>query len=152
MKKLIYLIFCFALSTGAKAQKTNPNYDAKLAQKLGADDYGMRTYVLVILKTGTNTDTNKKTTDSLFRGHMANMNRMVKANQLIVAGPLSKNEQQYRGIFILNTKSIDEAREQLATDPAVQHKLLAADFYQWYGSAALAEYLKADDKVGKFKF
>ena len=110
MKKLTYLILCLALSAGAKAQKTNPNYDAKLAKTLEADDYGMKMYVLVILKTGTNTTASKATTDSLFTSHMANMNRLVKTNKLIVAGPLSKNDQNYRGIFILNTKSLDEAR------------------------------------------
>lgn len=30
----------------------NPNYDAALARKLGADDYGMKRYILVILRTG----------------------------------------------------------------------------------------------------
>lgn len=30
----------------------NPVYDAALAEKLGADAYGMKSYVLVMLKTG----------------------------------------------------------------------------------------------------
>ncbi|MBN2395104.1 MAG: hypothetical protein JXC36_01425, partial [Candidatus Atribacteria bacterium] len=32
---------------------SNPNYDKSLADKLGGDDYGMKSYFLVILKTGT---------------------------------------------------------------------------------------------------
>ncbi len=32
--------------------KTNPKYDKILADKLGGDEYGMKSYFLVILKTG----------------------------------------------------------------------------------------------------
>ena len=67
-------------------QNNNPNYDAKLAKTLGADDYGMKKYILVILKTGTNTTTDKVITDSLFTGHMDNIRRLVDLNKLIVAG------------------------------------------------------------------
>ncbi|WP_379089687.1 YciI family protein [Pedobacter sp. UC225_65] len=105
-----------------------------------------------ILKTGSNTSETKAKTDSLFAGHMENMGKLVKINKLIVAGPLAKNDKTYRGIFILNTKSIAEAQEILATDPAVKAKLLDAELFNWYGSAALAKYLKADDKIGKYKF
>ena len=54
-------------------------------------------------------------------------------------------------LFILNVKTIDEAKEILATDPAIKAKLLDADLFNWYGSAALSEYLKASEKVRKFK-
>ena len=37
----------------------NPNYDPVLAEKLGGDDSGMKKYILVILKTGTNQTTDK---------------------------------------------------------------------------------------------
>lgn len=152
MKKLQLLLLLLATSFCASAQKANPNYDAELAKRYEADDYGMKMYVLVILKTGTNTTTTKAQTDSLFAGHMANIERLVKLNKLIVAGPLGKNDKTYRGIFILNTRSVDEAKELLATDPAYKAKLLDAEVINWYGSAALAEYLKASEKVGKYKF
>lgn len=154
MKKLMFLSLLVSMAFIVKAQdkKTNPNYDAALAKQYGADDYGMKMYVLVILKTGSYTSETKAKTDSLFAGHMENMGKLVKVNKLIVAGPLGKNDKTYRGIFILNTKSIDEAKELLATDPAVKAKLLDAELFNWYGSAALAEYLKADEKIGKYKF
>ncbi len=141
-----------SLACFAKAQdkKVNPNYDEALAKKLGADDNGMKMYVLVILKTGTNTTATKAETDSAFAGHMANMGKLVKENKLIVAGPFGKNDKTFRGLFILNTKSIDEAKEILATDPAYKAKLLDAELINWYGSAALAEYLPASKKVSKY--
>jgi uncharacterized protein YciI len=112
----------------------------------------MKSYILVILKTGTNTLATKAETDTAFAGHMSNMGKLVKENKLIVAGPIAKNEQNYRGIFILNVKTIAEAQAILATDPAVKAKLLAADVYNWYGSAALAAYLPYDEKMAKYKF
>jgi uncharacterized protein YciI len=154
MKKILFLsmILTLGLTANAQDKKVNPNYDEALAKKNGADDYGMKMYVLVILKSGSNTTATKAETDSAFAGHMANMGKLVKENKLVVAGPLGKNDKTYRGIFILNTKSIEEAKEILATDPAYKAKLLDAEIINWYGSAALAEYLKADDKIGKYKF
>jgi len=131
------------------AQKTNPNYDAELATKLGADDYGMKKFVFVILKTGTNESTDTILKDSCFTGHMNNINRLVKEKKLIVAGPMVKNEKSYRGIFILDVSTIKEANILLETDPAIKAKFLDAELYEWYGSAALSEYLGASDKVWK---
>lgn len=133
------------------AQTANPEYDSTLAQKLGADDYGMKSYVLAILKTGSNTTTDKAFVDSCFSGHMANIIRLVNEDKLIVAGPLGKNDNTYRGIFILNVKTIEEAQELVQTDPTINSKLLDVDLYKWYGSAALPEYLDSALKVGKYK-
>lgn len=139
-------------SSAALSQKVNPAYDSLLARKYEADDMGMKKYILVILKTGTNNTTDKKLKDSLFAGHMDNINRLVKINKLVVAGPLMKNEKTYRGIFILNVPTPEEARILLDTDPAIRENLLAADLYQWYGSAALPAYLDISDKIWKTGF
>ncbi len=131
---------------------TNPNYDKELAEKLGGDDYGMKSYFLVILKTGTNTTTDKKLISESFKGHMENIHKLVEENKLIAAGPLGKNENNYRGIFILNNiKSIEEAVELLQTDPAIKNGLLDYEIFTWYGSAALPEYLPFSDKIWKSK-
>jgi len=49
----------------------------------------------------------------------------------------------------LNLSTIEEATKVLQTDPAVHAKLLDAELYKWYGSAALPEYLEASDKIWK---
>jgi uncharacterized protein YciI len=145
------VISFFVFNQFITAQTVNPDYDSTLAKRLGADDYGMKGYVFVMLKTGGNTTTDKAFIDSCFAGHMANINRLVNEGKLIVAGPLGKNDNAYRGIFILNVTTIDEARELVQTDPAINSKLLDADLYKWYGSAALPEYLDAALKIGKYK-
>lgn len=129
---------------------SNPNYDIALAEKLGADDYGMKNYIFVILRTGSNKTTDKTFISNAFRGHLDNINKLVEQNKLIVAGPLGQNVNNYRGIFILNNvASFEEANELLQTDPAIKAGLLDAELYNWYGSAALPQYLEFSDRVWK---
>lgn len=149
MKTLLSIAIIISLSVIARGQ--NPKYDSTLARKLGADDYGMKPYVLVILKTGSNATSNKAFIDSCFRGHLKNIGHLAEVNKLVVAGPLGKNDKTYRGIFILNISSLDEAKELLKTDPAIKENLLDAELYKWYGSAALPVYLESSDKIWKIQ-
>jgi uncharacterized protein YciI len=151
MKTLLPLLTLCLFTTITKAQTANPNYNKALADSLGADGYGMKAYILVILKTGTNKIENKQKVDSLFRGHLENINRLADAGKLVVAGPLVKNEKLYRGIFILNVKTIEEAAALIKTDPAIKEKLLDTELFVWYGSAALPLYLKSHAKIEKEK-
>lgn len=130
---------------------SNPNFDPALAHKLGGDDYGMKSYVLVMLKTGKRSTDDKKFVQQCFRGHMENIERMVKDGKLTVAGPLGKNDQTYRGIFILQVSTFEEATVLLQNDAAIKEGLLDYELYNWYGSAALPEYLDASDKIWKIK-
>lgn len=152
MKTILASIAVCLVTSVAVCQKVNPKYDSVLAKKYNADDYGMKKYILVILKTGNKTTDDKKLRDSLFAGHMANINRLVEISKLVVAGPLGKNDKTYRGIFILDVRTIEEANALVQTDPAVKGELLAVELYEWYGSAALPAYLDASEKVGKNSF
>ena len=132
-------------------QNLNPQLDTTLARQLGADQYGMKMYVFVILKSGENQTKNAHFIDSCFTGHMANIGKLVETKQLIVAGPFGKNTNDYRGLFILNVSTIEEALKLLESDPAIKEKLLRAELYPWYGSAALSEYLNVHDKIWQEK-
>ena len=143
--RFIISLICLTIFTIGFTQK----YDVRLAKKLGADEYGMKSYVLVILKTGTNTTTDKQTLDSLFRGHMDNIQRLSAQGKLIIAGPMKKNPNNYRGIFILDVKTQDEAHQLLSTDPTIREKIFDVELYDWYGSAALPTYLPAHTKIEK---
>lgn len=151
MKTLILLFVFLTIGISGFTQNNNPNYDEALAKKLGADDYGMKKFVLVILKTGENTTATEEEKSTFFRGHMENINRLVKEGKMLVAGPLGKNERTYRGIFIFDVPTIEEAKELVVTDPAIMGKIFAVEFYEWYGSAALGEYITASDKIWKIQ-
>ncbi len=152
-------LLCFlGISVPAVSQVTdsssnaNPNYDKALADKLGSDDYGMKSYFFVMLKTGKSTSTDKAFISESFRGHLDNINRLVAENKLIVAGPFAKNDKTYRGLFIFNNvKTEEEVKALLNTDPAIKNELLDYEVYTWYGSAALPEYLPFSDKIWKIK-
>lgn len=147
LKSLSILFFTGFFMLAATAQQSNPKYDAVLAQQLKADEYGMKMYVLAMLKTGDALIEDKTIRDSLFAGHMQNIRQLVDEGKMIVAGPLLKNDKAYRGLFILNTASIPEADSMVMRDPAIRSRLLIAEFYQWYGSAALPLYLDSADRI-----
>lgn len=147
--KQIFVCLLLLITSLVMSQNTNPNYDAELAKTYEADDYGMKSFVLVILKSGSNTDTDVNKKSAAFKGHMTNINKLVEDKKLIVAGPLGKNDNNYRGIFILDVKSIEEAETLLQTDPAIKASYLQPELYNWYGSAALAAYLEDSDKIWK---
>jgi uncharacterized protein YciI len=146
---LVTFSWLYGQSTPAKdSVNSNPNYYPTLAQELGADAYGMKSYFLVILKTGSNTTQDQEFISQSFRGHMENMNRLMEDQKLVVAGPFGKNDNNYRGIFILQgLENKAEVEDLLQTDPAIKNGLLDYDLYDWYGSAALPVYLKTADQI-----
>jgi uncharacterized protein YciI len=143
-------IILLLVSTGVYAQTSK--YDSVLAKKLNADDYGMKSYVFVLLKKGSSTITDKRILDSIFHGHMANIKRLASENKLVLAGPMDDNDKNYEGIFVFNTGSIDEAKQWLSTDPAIQSKDLDAELYSWYCTAALQEIPALHQQVQKKSF
>lgn len=137
MKNTLFL-FLGLFSLSELTAQTKPVYDSTLAKKLGADEYGMKSYIMVLLKTGTYKAKDKKESDSLFRGHMDNIISLANAGKLALAGPFGKNDL-YRGIFIFNVKTVDEAKLLCEKDPAIKINLFAVDYLPWYGSAAVME-------------
>ena len=149
---LLCLALMAAMSLAAQekpATANPPNYDAGLAERLGADEYGMKSYVLVLLKTGAQAGAPKAERQKAFAGHMANIQRLADEGKLVVAGPLLKNDHNYEGIFIFNVKTVKEAEALLATDPAVASGLLAFEAYGWYGTAALTEIVSIHNRIQK---
>lgn len=152
-KTLILTVFLMCgLHAIAQDKIANPNFDETLAQKYEADDYGMRSYFLVILKTGKNKSQNQELLAKSMRGHLDNIKRLVENGKLVVAGPLGTNQKNYRGIFIFQGVESQEKLEAiLATDQAIKNNFLAYEIYPWYGSAALPAYLPISDKIWKKK-
>ncbi|MBX7042997.1 MAG: YciI family protein [Ignavibacteria bacterium] len=151
MKTIILLFLLMVSCCSADAQTTGNGYDKELADSLGADEYGMKSYVLAVLKDGTNNSTDADYVNRIFRGHMDNIGRLAKEGKLVVAGPFGENEKNYRGIYIFSVSTVEEARKLVETDPAVTEKLLDFEMYPWYGSAALGTYLEVHEKIAKKK-
>jgi uncharacterized protein YciI len=76
-------------------------------------------YVFVFLNHKTDSEKlSKEETDKIMKGHMENIARLAQEGKLIAAGPFEGGG----GIFVLNTKSVEEGSGWLNTDPGVQAK------------------------------
>lgn len=135
---------------GAAPVPTDPavTYDDALARSVGADERGMRTYVLVILKTGPNKIPAGPERDEMFRGHFANMKRLSDAGKLVQAGPLD-GVDGWRGLYVFAVAGLEEARALVATDPVVMKGEMVPELHTYYGSAALMMIPGLHAKVSK---
>ena len=151
MKVSIFILAFLFFNAIGFSQETEVKYDEALAKSLHADEYGMKKYVFCLLKSGSNTTASKEETKKLFAGHMENIGKLAKEGKLVVAGPFMKNDRNYRGIYIFNVETIEEAKALVATDPAIKANLLEAELTPWYCTAALQETVKIHDKIAKTK-
>jgi uncharacterized protein YciI len=126
-------------------------YDSILAKKLGADEIGMKKYVIAFLKKGPKRDQDSATAAEIQKGHMANINRMAEEGKLILAGPFF-DDFDIRGIYIFNVETIEEAEALTKTDPAIKSGRLSMELHPWYGSAALMEVNAIHNRVAKKGF
>lgn len=125
-----------------------PAYDSLLAAELGADERGMRRYVLALLKAGPNRDQDSTEAARLQQAHMANIRRMAEAGHLILAGPFL-DEGSLQGLYLFDVPTVDSARVLTATDPAIQAGRLTMELHPWYGSAALMEVSRIHERIAK---
>src|ERR1051326_8978417 len=117
MKKIILSVIAFLFSICCIAQ--NGTYDSSLARRLGADDYGMKKYVMAFLRTGPVEIKDSVKKRELLMAHLKNIQFLAKEGKLIVAGPFL-DEQKIEGIFIFNVESVEEAKQLTDTDPGVK--------------------------------
>jgi len=121
-------------------------YDAELAEELGADDYGMRSYVIAFLKAGPNRDQSEEEANKMQVAHMENIQRLSDEGLLVVAGPFLDDES-LKGIYIFDVAGIEEAKKLTETDPMIQSGRLEMELHAWYGSAALKKVSELHEKI-----
>ncbi len=122
-------------------------FDEELATRLGADDYGMKPYVMAFLKSGPNRSQDSLETSRLQRAHLDNITKMAEAGQLLVAGPFL-DDGEIRGVFIFNA-TMEEARKLTQTDPAIQAGRLEMELHPWYGPASLVMTKEISEKISR---
>jgi uncharacterized protein YciI len=148
---LAALLAALAVASPTHGQSEAPAvYDEALARAVGADEYGMRSYVLVVLKSGPNQIAAGPERDEMFRGHFANIKRLSAEGKLAAAGPLD-GVDGWRGLFILAVPEIEEAKRLVATDPVITKGEMVAEYHKHYGSAALMTVRDTHEKLAKKK-
>lgn len=123
-------------------------YDSLLAQKYGADEYGMRKYVIAFLKRGPNRSKDSTEAAQLQKAHLENIMRLADEGKLILAGPFFGNGE-LRGIYLFDVQTIEEAKKLTETDPAIQKGSLVMELHEWYGSAAVMAIPETHKKLEK---
>ncbi|REG81522.1 YciI family protein [Algoriphagus antarcticus] len=148
MKKLI-LFLIFAIFANSYSFAQNSAFDETLAKEVGADEYGMRKYVIAFLYRGDKVEEySEQERSDIQAGHMANLNRLAKEGKMVMAGPFFGNED-LRGLFFFAVESMEEEEQLTSTDPAVKAGVLRMVLKEWYGSAALMLMVDMHSKVAK---
>lgn len=149
--KPLLLIAAVALAFAGDSLAQDPadaGFDPALAAELGADQHGMRRYVVVFLRSGASQGIDADAMRELQHDHIANINRLADEGHLVLAGPFL-DRGQLRGLFMLDVASVDEARELVGTDPMIQAGVLVAEFHTWYGSAAIKQVTGIHRRISK---
>jgi uncharacterized protein YciI len=134
----VYFGSNLAFAQAGAPARGDSSFDSVLAKRLGADEYGMKRYVMAFLKSGPVKIQDSVERQEIQRKHLKNILRLAESGTLIVAGPFL-DDQSVRGIFIFNVETIDEAETITRSDPAVEAGVLVFELHPWYGSAALQE-------------
>ena len=162
MKNELLCVLVLILGISSCGQKTDENvfveenqeqeivFDSLRAIKAGADEYGMKQYVMAFLKRGPNNEMSKEESDKLQRSHLDNIGKLAEEGKLVLAGPFM-SDGDLKGIYIFNVKTIDEAKALVETDPAIKAGSLVMELIPWYGSAALMEVSEIQKRIAKIK-
>ena len=157
MKKIILSIVLLLASFVSFSQKkmppikTKPKLDTIMIKMTGADEYGMKKYVMCFLKTGPNKSLSPDSVKKLMAAHLKNITRLSAQGKLIVAGPFTDGTE-LEGIFILNVTTVEEAKKLTDIDPGVQSGVFSVELHPWYGSAALMQVPLIHKKLQKKQF
>lgn len=130
-------------------QVSNKEVDNSLAIQLGEDNFGMKNYIMAYLKKGRKRwMIDSATANKLHKEHLENFKRLADEGKVINIGTFQENTD-YKGIYIFNVKTIEEAQTISGTDPAIRAESLALEFHSWYGSAALLKVPEIHAKLVK---
>jgi len=120
-------------SAGVAADAT-PAASSSPSPKASGTPREMDSFIVVLLVRPANAPALPKAElDKLGEGHMATIGRLAEEGKLLKAGPFEDfSGRNVRGMFILKTASVDEAREWVATDPLVKAGRLVPEFLKWF--------------------
>lgn len=101
----------------------------------------MKKYYVALLRRGP-AWTSERTPESVKHGegHMAHIEKMATAGKLLIAGPFDVDRSDAKalaGIYIFEVETIEEARELVGQDPAVQAGRFVPEVLPWFGPVGL---------------
>lgn len=145
------MLACCSSRAGVSAQASAKiAHDSVLAKQVGADEHGMKRFVLVFLKKGPKRDQDSAEASRIQEAHLRNIRRLAKDGKLILAGPFL-DDGDIGGIYVFDVQTVAEARALAESDPAVKAGRLQMEFHPWYGPAMLVKVIEANERVTRRK-
>lgn len=127
MKKFLLFTALFAAFTAAQAQS----------------------HVFVFLNKRTDkAELPKAELDKIMDGHMANISRLAKEGKLLAAGPFDGGG----GIFVFNSKSTEEVKEWIQTDPGVRAQRWNVEVLPYYSRIGNISLVKEPYQMVNYQF
>ena len=129
------LVFAASAHASQTPQSTAPAIAAAPAQQTE-----MRMYYMVFLRRGPAwTAATTPEVTAVSRAHRANIDRLTKEGLMVVAGPFegTSGDRALAGIFILRVASMEAAKAEVDSDPAVKAGRFVYEIVPWWGPAAL---------------
>lgn len=105
--------------------------------------------VWVYLKTGPRSAAQTpESSQEVFKGHMSNMKRLAAERKLLIAGPFDHpKDSTWRGIFLFDVATVDDAKALVATDPGVIAEVFATELHPVIASAALRDAYENEQRL-----
>ena len=131
---LIPLVCCLALLGVVNVVSAEDAAPSASAAPHVATPTEFDSFIVVLLVRPPNAPELAKTElDQLQEKHLANINRLVDEGKLLKAGPFEDySGRDVRGMFILKTDSLEQARTWVGTDPTIKAGRLVAEYLKWY--------------------
>ena len=119
----------FILPVLAEKQKAEPSPAPHSNAPMEFDSF----IVVLLVRPPNAPDLPKAELDQLQEKHLANIRRLADEGKILKAGPFEDySGRNVRGMFILKTSSLEEARVWVATDPSVKVGRLVPEFLKWH--------------------
>ena len=120
--------------SAAVAADATPTASSSPSPKASGTPMEFDSFIVVLLVRPPNApELPKAELEKLGEGHMATIGRLADEGKLLKAGPFEDfSGRNVRGMFILKTASVNEAREWVATDPLVKAGRLVPEFLKWF--------------------
>lgn len=102
----------------------------------------MESFILVLLVRPADAPTyDEAKLKEIQAGHLANIKRLANEGKIVLAGPFEDHSgRNVRGMFLMKTDSVEQAREWTATDPAVKAGRLKPEFLKWFTEKGRVKY------------
>lgn len=113
---LVCLLILFSLNVIAQDKEA----ESKLKQ-----------YFLVILTKGPNRTQDSATANKIQAEHLKNIGRLYEAGKIDLAGPFG-DDTDWRGVFVFNVTTQEEAEKLLQTDAAISSGRLSYIIHPWW--------------------